>query len=239
MQPIPNGISYAAATTSAFVQQRGRLLPAAFEEILRRFTSENRPIRRWNGYTLLAVDGSHVQIPSNVHDKMTHFNDKMTHFNSTKDGRGYNLLHLNALYDLKNQLYLDAVIQNGREEHESRALAELDDRSWLKEPAILIADCGYEAYNNTAHIEQKNWNYLIRAKAYFQGLSCLIHRDSMSFSAISCPNASQTVSVGSLRNTVGFPARVVSTISGTQAMHCIPSPSEWSDLQSKRACTRL
>ena len=207
-----------AATASAFVQRRGKLLPAAFEEILRRFTSENRPIRRWNGYTLLAVDGSHVQIPSNIHDKATHFN-------STKDGRGYNLLHLNALYDLENQLYLDAVIQNGREEHESRALAELDDRSWLKEPAILIADCGYEAYNNTAHIEQKNWNYLIRAKAYFQGLSCLIHRDSMSFSAISCPNASQTVSAGSLRNTVGFPARCVSTISGTQAMHCISFPS--------------
>ena len=87
-----------------------------------------------------------MQIPSNVHDKMTHFN-------STKDGRGYNLLHLNALYDLENQLYLDAVIQNGREEHESRALVELDDRSWLKEPAILIADRGYEAYNNIAHIE--------------------------------------------------------------------------------------
>ena len=221
-----------AATASAFVQRRGKLLPAAFEEILRRFTSENRPIRRWNGYTLLAVDGSHVQIPSNIHDKATHFI-------STKEGRGYNLLHLNALYDLENQLYLDAVIQNVREEHESRALVELVDRSRLKEPVIMIADRGYEAYNNIAHIEQKNWNYLIRAKAYFQGLSCLIHRDSMSFSAISCPNASQTVSAGSLRNTVGFPARFVSTISGTQAMHCIPSPSEWSDLQSKRACTRL
>ena len=146
-----------AATASAFVQRRGKLLPAAFEEILRRFTSENRPIRRWNGYTLLAVDGSHVQIPSNIHDKATHFN-------STKDGRGYNLLHLNALYDLENQLYLDAVIQNVREEHESRALVELVDRFRLKEPVIMIADRGYEAYNNIAHIEQKNWNYLIRAK---------------------------------------------------------------------------
>ena len=140
-----------AATASAFVQRRGKLLPAAFEEILRRFTSENRPIRRWNGYTLLAVDGSHVQIPSNIHDKATHFN-------RTKDGRGYNLLHLNALYDLENQLYLDAVIQNGREEHESRALVELVDRSRLKEPVIMIADRGYEAYNNIAHIEQKKWN---------------------------------------------------------------------------------
>lgn len=106
-----------AATTSAFVQQRGKLLPAAFEEILRRFTYQNRPIRRWNGYTLLAVDGSHVQIPSNIHDEATYFN-------STKDGRGYNLLHLNALYDLESQLYLDAVIQDGREEHESRALVD-------------------------------------------------------------------------------------------------------------------
>lgn len=146
-----------AATTSAFVQQRGKILPTAFEEILRRFTYQNRPIRSWKGYTLLAVDGSHVQIPSNIHDQATYFN-------STKDGRGYNLMHLNALYDLENQLYLDAVIQNGREEHESRALVELVDRSELKEPVILIADRGYEAYNNMAHIEQKNWNYLIRVK---------------------------------------------------------------------------
>ena len=34
-----------AATTSAFVQQRRKLLPVTFEEILRRFTYQNRPIR--------------------------------------------------------------------------------------------------------------------------------------------------------------------------------------------------
>lgn len=146
-----------AATTSAFVQQRGKLLPTAFEEILRRFTYQNRPIRRWNGYTLLAADGSHVQIPSDIHDKATYFN-------STKDGRGYNLLHLNALYDLESQVYLDAIIQDGREEHESQALVELVDRSELTEPVILVADRGYEAYNNMAHIEQKGWKYLIRVK---------------------------------------------------------------------------
>ena len=69
-----------AATTSAFVQQRGKLLPTAFEEILRRFTYQNRPIRRWNGYTLLAADGSHVQISSNIHDEATYFS-------STKNGQ--------------------------------------------------------------------------------------------------------------------------------------------------------
>ncbi len=166
-----------AATASAFVQQRGKLLPAAFEEILRRFTYQNRPIRRWNGYTLLAVDGSHVQIPSNIHDEATYFN-------STKDGRGYNLLHLNALYDLESQLYLDAVIQDGREEHESRALVELVDRSELTEPAIVIADRGYEAYNNMAHIEQKGWKYLIRVKDKQGILSGLRLPDALEFDAV-------------------------------------------------------
>ena len=166
-----------AATTSAFVQQRGKLLPTAFEEILRRFTYQNRPMRRWNGYTLLAVDGSHVQIPSNTHDKATYFN-------STKDGRGYNLLHLNALYDLESQLYLDAIIQDGREEHESQALVELVDRSELTEPVILIADRGYEAYNNMAHIEQKGWKYLIRVKDKQGILSGLRLPDAPEFDAV-------------------------------------------------------
>ena len=91
-----------------------------------------------------------MQIPGNIHDEATYFN-------STKDGRGYNLLHLNALYNLESQLYLDAVIQDGREERESRASVEPVDRAELTEPVILIADRGYEAYNNTAHMEQKGW----------------------------------------------------------------------------------
>ena len=102
-----------------------------------------------------------------IHDRFQtefHTELKAAYFNSTKDGRGYNLLHLNALYDLESQLYLDTVIQDGQEEHESRALVELVDRSELTEPVILIADRGYEAYNNMAHIEQKGWKYLIRVK---------------------------------------------------------------------------
>lgn len=61
----------AAATAPAFVQQRRKLRPSVFEDILRRFTFRNRPKQQWNGYTLLAVDGSHVQIPSDIHDKAT------------------------------------------------------------------------------------------------------------------------------------------------------------------------
>ena len=47
----------------------------------------------------------------------------------------------------------------------TRILVELVDRSELTEPVILIADCGYEAYNNMAHMEQKyRW---IPSKVHF------------------------------------------------------------------------
>lgn len=38
-------------------------------------------------------------------------------------------------------------------------------RSPLSEKVILIADRGYEAYNNLAHLQEKGWNYVIRVKA--------------------------------------------------------------------------
>lgn len=77
--------------------------------------------------------------------------------------------------------YLDAVIQDGRVEHESRALVEPVDRAELTEPVILIADCGYEAYNNIAHIERK---YLIRVKDKQGILSGLGLPDAQEFDAV-------------------------------------------------------
>ena len=40
------------ASTSAFVQQRGKILPEAFETIFRMFVEESDPSRLYNGYRL-------------------------------------------------------------------------------------------------------------------------------------------------------------------------------------------
>lgn len=54
-------------------------------------------------------------------------------------------MHLNALYDLKTRLYMDAVVQKRREANENAALVQMVDRSNIAGPAIVIADRGYEA----------------------------------------------------------------------------------------------
>lgn len=64
------------------------------------------------------------------------------------------------MYDLCSRVYVDSIIQAGREENEFQALVDMVDRSDIKEQTILMADRGYESYNVFEHINKKGWNYV-------------------------------------------------------------------------------
>ena len=145
------------ASSSAFIQQRDKLLPSALKFLLNEFTSSFQDLKTYEGYRLLAADGSDLNIWHNP-------NDADTYFQSMPDSKGFNQLHLNALYDLCNKLYVDVCIQPGRKENEFRALTDMTDRSNISGDVIVVADRGYESYNVFAHIEQKGWKYAIRVK---------------------------------------------------------------------------
>lgn len=145
------------ATTSAFIQQRDKILPFAFEFLFREFTDTITPPQKYRGYRLFAADGSDLHTATNP-------DDQDTYFQHNPGEKGYNLLHLNALYDLCNRLYIDAHIQPRRSFNEHKALTNMVDRSDIRGKVIVIADRGYESYNNLAHIEKKGWSYLIRVK---------------------------------------------------------------------------
>jgi len=151
------GYDVNTATTSAFVQQRNKILPSAVEFLFHKFTQSYTELKRYRGYRLLAIDGSDLHFATDP-------TDTDTYFQSQPEARGYNLLHLNAVYDLCNRLYVDAIVQPRRLNNERKALAAMVDRSRIKGKTIVIADRGYESYNNFAHIERKGWNYVIRVK---------------------------------------------------------------------------
>lgn len=69
---------------------------------------------------------------------------------------------MNALFDLCNKRYVDAVIQPSRKENES--LVQMIDRYNGGKKTIFIADRGYETYNIFAHVQEKGMYYLIRVK---------------------------------------------------------------------------
>lgn len=130
-------------STSAFVQQRNKIKPEAFKTIFDGFTNK-LVIENKDDFPVLAIDGSDVQIPTNPQDKESYYP-------GTNGQKPYNLLHLNALYDLKRHIYTDVLIQGSRERNEHCALQKMIDRSSIPK-ALIIADRGYESYNNIAHI---------------------------------------------------------------------------------------
>ncbi|WP_312887401.1 IS4 family transposase [Clostridium lacusfryxellense] len=145
------------ATCSAFVQQRKKISPEALELLFHSFTSSAVNPNYYDGYRMLAVDGSDLCVTHNP-------KDEENHFHATENAKGFNLLHLNAMYDLCSRVYVDAIVQPGRKENEFKALTDMVDRSDIKEKTIVIADRGYESYNVFEHVAKKGWNYVIRVK---------------------------------------------------------------------------
>ena len=141
-------------SASAFVQQRSKIKPEAFRDILAGFTE--KITEQSCQLRLLAVDGSDIQIATNP-------DDEDTYFPGANGQKPYNLIHLNALYDLEQHIYVDSRIQGRMSWNEHIALQEMVDKSDIQK-ALVIADRGYESYNNMAHIQEKGWFFLIRVK---------------------------------------------------------------------------
>lgn len=136
------------------LHETSKIKPEAFRDILAGFTE--KITGQSNRLRLLAVDGSDIQIATNP-------DDEDTYFPGTNGQKPYSLIHLNALYDLEKHIYVDSRIQGRMSWNEHMALQEMVDKSDIRK-ALVIADRGYESYNNMAHIQEKGWFFLIRVK---------------------------------------------------------------------------
>lgn len=102
-------------------------------------------------------DGSDLNIARNP-------NDTGTYSQARSMDKGYNQIHLNALYDLCKKRYTDVMIQPAHKGNESMAMTQMIDCCPGQEKTIFIADKGYKAYNIFAHVQEKGMYYLIRVK---------------------------------------------------------------------------
>ena len=149
--------SLSAPSKSAFTQQRYKLQPEGWSFLFHSFVEQCRTLsdNLYHGYRLLACDGSDVNIDRNPNDERTFINE---------GEKGYNAIHINALYDIINMTYCDFIVQGKKKLHEREALNSMIDRYADPIPAILMADRGYESFNVFAHLIHKNMNFVIRMK---------------------------------------------------------------------------
>ena len=149
--------SLSAPSKSAFTQQRYKLLPEGWNFLFHSFVNQCRTLsdNLYNGYRLLACDGSDVNISHNPADERTFIHE---------GEKGYNAIHINALYDITNKTYCDFLVQGKKKLHERSALNTMIDRYSDPVRAILMADRGYESFNTFAHLIQKGMYFVIRMK---------------------------------------------------------------------------
>ncbi len=152
---VPNAIP----TASAFVQQRAKLLPSAFETIFRRLNEKFSPHALVNGYHLVAADGSDVSFYG-----MPGETEYICH--SGGGERDCHRMHLNALLNLGSNRYIDADMQPIHEKNEYQSLCTMVDRypAEKADRTIFLADRGYASLNVFAHIMKKGSFFLVRAK---------------------------------------------------------------------------
>ena len=147
-------------TASAFCQQRAKVLPDAFEFLFHSFTEQLSSLDKLkmyrDKYLLVAADGSDLNVPFNPDDEETFF--------QVLDKRGYNKNHLNALYDIYNGFYHDAILSPIRSVDERSAFITMVDRFPKDKKAIFIADRGYESFNAFVHVIESGNKFLIRVK---------------------------------------------------------------------------
>lgn len=148
-------------TASGFRQQRDKLLPSALETVYERFTQACfRRSRRltYAGYRVFACDGSDFRVVNNP-------KEPSTYCLSSKSGEGYNLVKVNALYDVMNHIYGPVLILPKQEDNERRAAVRLIRKHAASEPVIYVMDRGYECYTLPMVLTKLHQYYVIRAQS--------------------------------------------------------------------------
>ena len=151
---------------SAMIQRRNQLRPEAFRELFIRFPKQLPVLKTLNGYQLVACDGSRLNLPYNPSDPDS--------FIQCIDGRkGINQIHLNSLYDLLNDVFLDVELQGIRQMDEKGAFTRFLDKNVKSDKKrIYIADRGYASYNVFAHAIHNGQLFLIRVPESFAENIC-------------------------------------------------------------------
>ena len=98
----------AIATSSAFIQQRDKLSTQLFVDLFNMFNASMTNVKTFNGYRLLAVDGSCINIADDKNAD-TYVKPKKVKLDGEL-ARGYNQYHLNAIYDILNKVYVDVML---------------------------------------------------------------------------------------------------------------------------------
>jgi hypothetical protein len=154
-------------TKSAFVQYRKKINPEVFAKLssmlVDEFYSDNElAVKLWNGFRVLAVDGSTITLPFTRELKNIYGLAK------NQTNTGVVQARISVLYDVLNNYVLDSLLSAKTIGERALALKHLVE---VKANDLIIYDRGYPAYDFINEHITNNTAYLMRVKVSFSAVT--------------------------------------------------------------------
>ena len=150
-------------TSSAFIQNRKKINPAVFSHLSgviidNFYTKDNDGLKLWNGFRVLAVDGSRITLPNTTELRKC--------FGAAKNQSQVEVVQARAsiLYDVLNRVVLDATL--GKMEQGEQELALGHSHRWQQKD-LIIYDRGYPSYDLIHEHVSAKIDCLIRVKTSY------------------------------------------------------------------------
>lgn len=149
-------------SVQGYSQQRKRLNPEVFSylnsEYLKDFYSSDE-VELWNGYLLLAIDGSKAEVPNSTDNR-----ERFGKSNNQPSQTGQVRALVSGMHDVLNRFYLDigiGHISNSENELAKQNLSHLKEMK-LKQSILVLFDRGYPAIEFVGYLESQGIHYLFR-----------------------------------------------------------------------------
>jgi len=147
-------ISINSVSTAAFCKARKKISHTAFKELntcLIDTFYDSYQAKKWNGFRLLAVDGSVTNIPNTP--------ELLEHFGKARSHAAKPAVRISQLYDVQNKLSIDLQIDSHATGERDQAVKHLD---CARKDDLILYDRGYPAIWFFILHQIKNVNFCAR-----------------------------------------------------------------------------
>ena len=166
LDELAQGEIFEPVTSGAVTHARAKLKDSAFIELNRQcllpvvYGSE-RPVHRWRGHRLLGMDSSLIRLPESP-ELGQEFGWKEATNQNGATGTRYPEARLSVLYDLLNQVGLDAQLQPSTVGEVSLAIQQ---SAVLESGDVEINDRGFSGYLYFARLRQRGVHFVGRCSS--------------------------------------------------------------------------
>jgi len=163
----------------AFSKARQNISPEAFKELCRLFVdsfySSTNNLKKWNGFNVLAVDGTSLQVPDTV--ECGEYFGLSKYQNKVQTA----IASASALYDLLNDVIVDASITKYRTSEREMAKQHINTLNSKKliHNSIVIFDRGYPSYDMFDYLNDRNLFFLMRVSSSFKIIQSISSEDCL------------------------------------------------------------